>query len=322
MPKVIGILALPGVQLLDVAGPMDVFAQANVESQSSFYDLKLLGISNALVVSSSGVKLEPDLVVPVEGMKFDTLLIAGGPNAKVRKVEPSVIAWLVNATKSTNRFGSVCTGAFFLAATGLLDGRHITTHWAVADQLARTYPSLKIDKDAMYIKDGKLRTAAGVTAGMDMALALVEEDLGRDIALRVSQQLVMFFKRPGGQLQFSRNDKELPAIRSVLQELQRWVAANPHLDHTIINLAKRAGMSSRNFSRVFLEEVGITPIAWVEATRVEAAKRMLQNGHDSPKSVAFKCGFANADTLRRTFKKHVGLTPAEFKKTYPIKDVE
>lgn len=313
---------MPGVQLLDVAGPMDVFAQANIESKSSFYDLKLLGISNELVTSSSGIKLKPDLAIPVEGVKFDTLLIAGGPNAMVRKVEPQVIDWFVKATNSSNRFGSVCTGAFFLAATGLLEGRHITTHWAVADELAKIYPDLRIDKDAMYIKDGKLRTAAGVTAGMDMALALVEEDLGRNIALRISEQLVMFFKRPGGQLQFSRNENALPAVRSVLQELQRWVVANPNLDHTINNLAKHAGMSSRNFSRVFLDEVGITPMAWVEVTRIETAKRLLQNGHDSPKSVAFKCGFANADTLRRTFKKYVGLTPAEFKRNYPMNKVE
>lgn len=320
MQKIIGILALPGVQLLDIAGPMDVFAQANVESKSSYYSLKLLGISKDLIVSSSGIRLEPDITVPDEGIKFDTLLVAGGPSAITRKLDRQVIEWLVKSIKTSNRFGSVCTGAFFLAATGLLENRHITTHWAVADELAKQYPSLRIDKDAIYIKDGNLRTAAGVTAGMDMALALVEEDLGREVALRVSEQLVMYFKRSGGQLQFSRSLEELPVVRSVLQEVQRWITANPNLDHNIKSLAKHAGMSSRHFSRIFLSEVGLSPIAWVEVTRVEAAKRLLQNGHDTPKSVAYKCGFANPDTLRRTFKKYVGLTPADFRRNYPIKE--
>lgn len=321
MIKTIAILALPGVQLLDVAGPMDVFAQANVEAKTICYDLKVLGISAESIVSSSGIKLQPDIVIPRSGIDFDTLLIAGSPDARFRTISTQISDWLIEATRSSRRFGSVCTGAFFLAATGLLDHRHLTTHWAVADELASLYPTLKIDKDSMYIKDGKIRTAAGVTAGMDMALALVEEDLGRDIALRVSEQLVMYFKRPGGQLQFSRHQDSSLVVRSVLQEVQRWVHANPALDHSISNLAKHAGMSTRHFSRIFRDEVGMSPISWVETTRIESAKRLLQNGHDTPKVVAYKCGFANADTLRRTFRKYVGLTPAEFRRNYPIPEL-
>jgi transcriptional regulator GlxA family with amidase domain len=318
MSKTIAILALPGVQLLDVAGPLDVFAQANRETNKTAYSLKVIAITSGPIHTSSGVKIQPDLVMTEANEPFDTLLIAGGPSAKGASLPRKTIEWLVRTTALGRRYGSVCTGAFYLASTGLLQGRHITTHWAAADELAKQYPSIRIDKDALYVKDGKLRTAAGVTAGMDLALALVEEDLGRDIALRVSEQLVMYFKRPGGQLQFSRKDEKLPAVRSVLQEIQRWVAANPGLEHSIATLAKRAGMSPRHFSRIFNTEVGMSPAAWVEATRVEAAKTLLQNGHDTPKSVAFKCGFVNVDTLRRTFKKYVGLTPAEFRRHYPL----
>jgi transcriptional regulator GlxA family with amidase domain len=317
MSKTIGILALPGVQLLDVAGPLDVFAQANREANETVYTLKIIASTADSIHSSSGVRIKPDLVMTEKHEPFDTLLIAGGPNAWSTPLSLKTREWLIRTMAVSRRYGSICTGAFYLASTGLLEGRHITTHWAAADELAKQYPNIQIDKDALYVKDGKLRTAAGVTAGMDLALALVEEDLGRNIALRVAEQLVMYFKRPGGQLQFSRKEGALPIVRSVLQETQRWVAANPRLEHSITNLAKRAGMSARHFSRIFHTEIGMTPGAWVEVARVEAAKALLQNGHDTPKSVAFKCGFANADTLRRTFKKHVGLTPAEFRRHYP-----
>lgn len=318
MVKTIGILAFPGVQLLDVAGPLDVFAQANNEVKRTAYSLKVIGTVAGPIETSSGVKIHPDLLIAEANEPFDTLLIAGGPNARDSSIHSKAIEWLISTASDCRRFGSVCTGAFYLAATGLLDGRNITTHWAAADDLIKRYPNIHVDKDALYIRDGKLRTAAGVTAGMDLALALVEEDLGRNIALHVSEQLVMFFKRPGGQLQFSRKDGTFPEVRSALQEIQRWVAANPGLKHDIASLAKRAGMSARHFSRVFNMEIGISPAMWIEATRVAAAKTLLQNGYDTPKSVAFKCGFANADTFRRTFKKHLGLTPSEFRRYYPL----
>jgi transcriptional regulator GlxA family with amidase domain len=166
------------------------------------------------------------------------------------------------------------------------------------------------------VRDGKLRTAAGVTAGLDLALALVEEDLGRDIAMKVAGQLVMFFKRPGGQLQFSRKGESLPAGRSVLQETQRFIAANPSFDHNVTSLAARAGLSPRHFARLFRSEVGVTPASWVESARVSTARRLLESGHDAPKQVAVQCGFANADTLRRAFVRHVGVTPAEYRRRY------
>jgi transcriptional regulator GlxA family with amidase domain len=175
---------------------------------------------------------------------------------------------------------------------------------------------VSVEEDALYVRDGKLRTAAGVTAGLDLALMLVEEDLGREVAMRVAAQLVMFFKRLGGQLQFSRKGVARPSGRSVLQEVQRWVAANPALGLSVKALAAHAGLSPRHFARLFHSEVGVTPAAWVEATRIAAARTLLEAGADSPKQVAAKCGFANANTLRRAFVKHIGVTPAEFRKRH------
>lgn len=316
MTRTIAVLALPGVQLLDVSGPLDVFAQANVEAGRQVYTLQVVACEPGPIHSSSGARLLPDLVAGEPGQRFDTLLVAGAPDAARMQLNNTLLAWIRDCAGQSRRFGSVCTGAFALAASGLLDGRRVTTHWAAAQALAQRYPSLSVEEDALYVRDGKLRTAAGVTAGLDLALMLVEEDLGREIALRVAAQLVMFFKRPGGQLQFSRKGEAQPAGRSVLQQVQRWVAANPQLALTVEALAEHAGLSPRHFARLFHAEVGVTPAAWVESARVAAARALLEVGGDAPKQVAAKCGFANADTLRRAFFKHVGVTPAEYRKRY------
>jgi transcriptional regulator GlxA family with amidase domain len=203
-----------------------------------------------------------------------------------------------------------------LAEAGLLKNRRVTTHWAVAEELARRFPSSDVDADAIHVRDGKVRTAAGVTAGLDLALALVQEDLGREVALRVAAQLVMFFRRPGGQLQFSRHGDAAPSGRSALQEVQRWIAAEPAADHSVARLAERVGMSVRHFSRLFRHEVGMTPARWVELARISAARTMMEEGRLTPKQVAGVCGFANADTLRRAFSRHLGVSPSEYRKGY------
>lgn len=316
MGRSIAILALPGVQLLDVSGPLDVFAQANAEAGHEAYELCVVACEPGPIRSSSGVRLLPDLVIGELERRFDTLLVAGAPGADRMQTNTTLLGWIRSCAKKSRRYGSVCTGAFVLAAAGLLDGRRITTHWSASKCLSETYPKVSVEDDALYVRDGKLRTAAGVTAGLDLALALVEEDLGREIAKRVAAQLVMFFKRPGGQLQFSRKGATQPAGRSALQEVQRWVAANPALPLSVKALAAHTGQSPRHFARLFHAEVGITPAAWVEATRIEAARGLLEAGNDAPKQVAAKCGFTNADTLRRAFVKHVGVTPAEFRKRH------
>ena len=313
----VAILALPGVQLLDVSGPLDVFAETNVQARREVYRLLLVATKGGEIRSSSGTRLMPDQIIgaPLRH-SIDTLLVAGCPNPAEMSPAPAVINWLRQVAPATRRYGSVCSGAFFLAAAGLLEGKRVTTHWAVADRLAEAYPSITVEADAIHVRDGRLRTAAGVTAGLDLALTLVEEDVGRDIAMKVAAQLVMFFKRPGGQLQFSRKGEAAPVGRSGLQEVQRWIAANPALDHGVPTLANRMGLSPRHFARLFTQEVGTSPAAWVEEARVAAARSLLESGEVAPKQVASQCGFANADTLRRAFARLVGVTPAEYRKRY------
>lgn len=317
MTRTVAILAMPGVQLLDVAGPMDVFAEANVQAGMPAYRLLVVASAPGPLISSSGLSLTPDFVAgPQTAAEIDTLLVAGRPNAAEVSLEAGVLDWLRRTAPRTRRFGSVCSGAFALAAAGLLDGARVTTHWAVAKTLAQAFPNVTVDEDAIHVRDGKVRTAAGVTAGLDLALALVEEDLGREVAMRVAGQLVMFFKRPGGQMQFSRKGEAVPVGRAALQEVQRFVAANPAADHSVASLAQRMDLSPRHFARLFHNEVGLTPAAWVEATRVAAARRLLEDGEEPPKQVAARCGFADADTLRRAFARTVGVTPAEYRKRY------
>ncbi|MDQ0085172.1 transcriptional regulator GlxA family with amidase domain [Variovorax boronicumulans] len=316
-PKTVAILAMPGVQLLDVSGPLDVFAEANLQARSQAYRLQVIATRRGPVRSSSGVRLMPDAVIgDAMDEPIHTLIVAGSPHAADAVSDASVTAWLRKLTPKMRRFGSVCSGAFVLAQAGLLNGRRVTTHWAVADQLAQDFPSVTVDADAIHVRDGRLRTAAGVTAGLDLSLALVEEDLGRDIAMKVAAQLVMFFKRPGGQMQFSRKGEAAPTGRSALQEVQRWISANPAEDHGVANLAARMGLSERHFARLFRQEVGVTPAAWVEDVRVAAARRLLEAGDAAPKQVAYECGFADADTLRRAFQRQVGITPAEYRKRF------
>ena len=314
--KTIAILALPGMQLLDVSGPLDVFAQANLETGREAYALKVVACEAGPVSSSSGARLLPDAVVGEPLGALDTFIVAGAPHAASMHYKPELLAWIRHSAGQARRFGSVCTGAFALAAAGLLDGRRITTHWASVDTMLAQYPRVTVEADALHVRHGKLRTSAGVTAGLDLALSLVEEDLGRGVAMAVAAQLVMFFKRPGGQLQFSRRGEAGPSGRSALQEVQRWVAAHPHLAHSVDSLAAHAGLSPRHFARLFHAEVGITPAAWVEATRIAAARALLESSGDAPKQVAARCGFANVDTLRRAFVKHVGVTPADYRRRY------
>ncbi|WP_322014314.1 GlxA family transcriptional regulator [Paraburkholderia sp. J12] len=325
MARIVAILALPGVQLLDVSGPLDVFAQANAQAGRTVYDLRVVACRAGPIRSSSGVRLLPDAVAGQidatnaahAGLeRIDTLLVAGAPDAATAQLPARVREWLRTTASRSRRFGSVCTGAFALAASGLLNKRRVTTHWAAVERLGEACPSVVIEPDSLYVRDGKLRTAAGVTAGLDLALALVEEDLGREIAMGVASQLVMFFKRPGGQLQFSRSGAAQPAGRSALQEVQRWVAAHPEEPHRVPDLAARVGLSPRHFARLFQAEVGVTPAAWVETMRVNAAREIIETSGEAPKRVAARCGFANADTLRRAFIKHVGVTPAEYRRRF------
>jgi transcriptional regulator GlxA family with amidase domain len=314
--RTVAVLAMPGVQLLDVSGPLDVFAEANVQAGYRAYRLLTLAIEPGPILSSSGVRLLPDYIIGATDIEIDTLLVAGAPGIAERRLSPRLVAQVADAAGKARRCGSVCSGAFVLAATGLLDGRRVTTHWAVARQLAETFPAISVDEDAIHVRDGRFWTAAGVTAGLDLALALVEADLGREIAKRIAAQLVMFFKRSGGQMQFSRKKVADLVGRSALQGIQRWAANNPAEDLSVPALAQRIGITPRHFARLFRAEVGITPATWVESVRIEAARHLLEEGVEPPKLVATHCGFANADTLRRAFQRQMGVTPAEYRKRH------
>lgn len=317
-PRLIAILALPGVQLLDVSGPLDVLTQANIEAAREFYRLCVITHGPREIRSSSGARLLADYTIggstPVP--KIDTLLVAGGPRVMDMAYPDTLRSWLRRAASTTRRYGSVCTGAFVLAAMGLLSGKKVTTHWSCARRLAEQFPDVVVQEDAIHIRDGRVRTAAGVTAGLDLALSFVEEDLGRTVGIKVASQLVMYFKRPGGQSQFSRGDQAVSQGRSALQSIQRWIAANPAANLSIPSLAARAGLSPRHFARIFQHEIGVTPAAWVEEARVSSARRLLEKGDRSPKQVAALCGFSNADVLRRAFTRHVGVTPAQYRRSF------
>jgi transcriptional regulator GlxA family with amidase domain len=316
LPKIIGMLALPGVQMLDVAGPLDVFAEANLQAGRQIYISRVIATVAGPIVSSSGLRVLPDIVLTSkQRTTFDTLLIAGAPHLGESPAAAVLLDWLRQHAARCRRFGSVCSGAMLLAATGLLKGKRITTHWAIADQFEQRFPEVQLEIDALYVRDGPVRTAAGVTAGLDLALALVEEDLGREVAKKVASQLVMFFKRPGGQLQFTRRGEANPVGRQALQEIQRWVIANPAADAGLAVLAARVGLSPRHLARLFVQEIGTTPATWVESTRIDAARGMLEAG-DRPKQVAAACGFGDIDTFRRAFQRRVGVTPTEYRRRY------
>jgi len=309
----VAIFVTEGVQLLDVAGPLDVLNEANRLSDGKAYRTQVVSTSPGPVMSSSGSRLLPDTTLAeADPTSFDTVLVAGGPGLARRFRDERELEWLRAVSCSSRRFGSICTGAFLLAEAGLLNNRRATTHWAVADELASRFPDIDIEVDAIHVRDGKLRTAAGVTAGLDLSLAFVEEDLGAEIARRVAAQLVMYFRRAGGQLQYSRKGASRPVGRAALQAVQRWVVAHPGKSHRVDELAARSGLSPRHFARLFRQEVGSTPSAWVMDIRLQAAQRLLERG-DAPKVVSGLCGFEDVDTFRRAFVRKTGVTPSAYR---------
>ena len=247
--------------------------------------------------------------------KVDTLLVAGGLGARSGG-NPEILEWIMRMSKEVRRIGSVCTGAFLLAAAGLLDGKKATTHWAYADEFASRFPRVSLDPDPIWLKEGKIYTSAGVTAGMDLALALVEEDLGSKVALRIARDLVLFLRRPGGQAQFSRSLEAQTLTRRPLQELLVWMVENLSQDLSVETLARRAAMSRRNFSRVFASELGVPPGHYVEQLRVEAARRLLEESRQGVEEIAFACGFSSGELMRRAFLRSIRITPRQYRERF------
>jgi transcriptional regulator GlxA family with amidase domain len=308
------ILAFDGVQTLDVTGPAEVL-RAATKLHPPGYELTVVAPGPGPLKTST-VTLVPDQPLTACTKRIDTLIVAGGTGTLRAEHDEELIEWLKQAAKRSRRVTSVCTGAFLLAKAGLLDGRRATTHWASCADLAERYPAVTVEPDPIFVRDGNVATSAGVTAGMDLALALVEEDAGRDVALAAARWLVLFLKRPGGQAQFSAQLSAQTAERAPLRELQAWIPDHLESDLSVPALARRADMSERNFARAFRRETGMTPAAYVEAARVESARMALEAGDLPVESIARHAGFGTVETLRRAFRRRVGVSPVDYRSRF------
>jgi transcriptional regulator GlxA family with amidase domain len=318
-PKRIVVLASPPAQQLDIVGPVEVFGTTNRilagrdGKRPPGYTIEVVTTGADLVVSgSSGLSILAHRRYRQLTGAVDTLLIAGGLGSYVNE-DPAVLAWLRKTAARSRRFGSICTGAFLLARAGLLDGRRATTHWRWAGELAALRPRIEVDPSPIWVQDGTVYTSAGVTAGMDLALALVEEDYGGRVALAVARALVMFLRRPGGQAQFSVSLSAQASSRRPLVDLQAWMLENLNQNMSVESLAARSSMSPRNFARVFSREMGITPARYVEQLRLESARRLLEQTDKSLEEIAFDCGFDSSELMRRAFLRSVRVTPGRYR---------
>ncbi|MGP9017305.1 GlxA family transcriptional regulator [Streptomyces sp. BR1] len=304
------------VQSLDVSGPVEVFSGADryvAGEPGGVYPIRTASLDGAPVRASSGLTLVPDGSLADAAVPH-TLLVPGGQGT--RAPDPRLIAWLREHGPRAERLVSVCTGAELLAEAGLLDGRRATTHWAYCDDLARRHPKVTVEQDPIYVRDGNVSTSAGVTAGIDLALALVEEDLGREAALTVARRLVVFLRRPGNQAQFSAQLAAQTAQREPLREVQQWISEHPDADLTVDALAARARLSPRHFARAFQAETGTTPGRYVERVRVEHARRLLEDTADGVREISRASGYGTPEAMRRAFVKTLGTAPAEYRRRF------
>jgi transcriptional regulator GlxA family with amidase domain len=306
------ILLFDGVQSLDVTGPLEVFAGAERHTPGT-YRIRTASLDGAPVRTSSGLTLVPDGSLTGAPAPH-TLLVPGGEGT--RAPDPELTAWLRAHGPRARRLVSVCTGAILLAGAGLLDGRRVTTHWAYCDKLARDHPALEVDADPIYVRDGHVATSAGVTSGIDLALALVEEDLGRDAALAIARHLVVFLRRPGNQAQFSAQLAAQTARREPLRDVQQWITEHPAADLSVEALAARARLSPRHFARAFRAETGATPGRYVDRVRLEHARRLLEDTADGVEEISRASGYGTPEAMRRAFVKALGAAPAEYRRRF------
>jgi transcriptional regulator GlxA family with amidase domain len=305
------IVAFPGVQSLDVAGPAEVFAQVGEE-----YRVRVAAVDVAPLPTGSGFAIVPQVALRDIHEPIDTIVVAGGLGTREALADETLIPWLAQAAPHARRVTSVCSGSFLLARAGLLDGHRATTHWQYCDLLAESFPQVAVEPDPIYVRDGRIWTSAGVTAGMDLALALVEDDLGPQAALRIARQLVLYMRRPGGQAQFSSGLAAQSAEHDSLRDLQRWMPGHLDEDLSVPALAARAHMSTRHFSRTFQAETGRTPAVYVEQLRVEHARLLLESTTSPVETVAAQSGFATVETMRRAFARRVGTSPAHYRSRF------
>jgi transcriptional regulator GlxA family with amidase domain len=321
--KTIVFLGFPGSQILDITGPYQVFVRAaeiyvrSHRERKSPYKVILASTTRSKIIATNcGLSLTAsDTLRSLRG-PIHTLLIAGGTGVEKASHDTPLIAWLRKVSPQTQRLGSICTGAFLLASAGLLDGKRAATHWKWAQELACRFKNITVDPEPIYVRDGKIYTTAGVLAGMDLALALVQEDLGAPIALEVARELVMYLRRAGGQSQFSTALALQASDRKQIEELRCWATDHLSFDLRVVNLANRVGMSPRNFARVFAKEAGITPARFVERIRVESARRRLQESQDDLEKIAHDSGLGSVQALRRSFIRILHVAPSEYRRRF------
>ena len=321
-PRRIVMVAFPQAELLDVARPLDIFAAAGQSlranpSRRPAYFVEVAAATRGPLMTSSGIELIAKRTYQsVDCRDVDTLMISGGAGVGDALEDQALLNWIKRNAFKARRVASVCNGALLLAAAGVLDGRRATTHWYATDDLKTQFPNVNVEPDAIFVKDGQVYTSAGVTAGMDLALALVEEDLGREVALAIARGFVLFLKRPGGQSQFSAHlDIEKSESRTI-RELQSWILDNLTADLRVEVLAARVFMSPRNFARVFKAEASVTPAAFIEKARLQAARRFLEGSVRSVKEVAHVCGFKSPDRMRRAFLRQVRVSPQAYRERF------
>lgn len=315
--RTVALIGYPGVQSLDLVGPLEVFSMANRFGNRTAYEVILASPDGGTIVCNSGLQLAGS--VPLAGLpaELDTILVAGGSEAALQDVAGErVLEWLRSRSRATRRLGSVCSGALVLAAAGVLDGRRATTHWGYCDRMRRLHPEVQLEPDAIFVADPPFYTSAGVTAGIDLCLSLVEADHGAKVALAIARNLVLFMRRPGGQTQFSAGLSVQAAATPRLRQVIAEVSADPSGDLSVPRLAERAGMSERTFARVFQKEAGVSPAAFVEMARIDRAKALLESSDWPLARVAERAGFGSVEALHRAFNKRVGATPGAYRERF------
>jgi transcriptional regulator GlxA family with amidase domain len=315
--QAVAIVVYEGVQALDVAGPMDVFSEANTFLDSvNRYETVLVAAHRNPLRASNGIRMVADLTFEEAAGGFDIILVAGAPTPPEAEPEPYLVQWVRESPWRSSVYGSICTGAFVLGYAGLLDDRRVTTHWQDAQALATRFPKAKVEPDLIYVRDGRLITAAGVTAGIDLGLALVGQRHGAETALKVAKRLVVVAQRQGGQSQFSPYLTAPADPESPIARVQDHVMGNIGRRHTLESLAAVVGMSPRNLIRHFVQATGITPHEFIERARVDAARMMLEGSDRPMKAVAFDCGFGSADRMRIVFSTRLGVTPVQYRASF------
>jgi transcriptional regulator GlxA family with amidase domain len=321
-PRRIAMLAFPEVQVLDVMGPLEVFSRTarwlrdHRKGPECAYNVEIIGLKKGPFLTSSGLRLYADHGIAEIGPGIDTLLIAGGVGVTKLRTKKTLLSWIQSQSGHVRRLASICTGAFLLAEAGLLKGRRATTHWNHCSEFAKAFPDVRLEPDTIFVQEGSLYTSAGVTAGMDLALALVEEDFGREVALAVARELVLFLKRPGGQSQFSAQLSVQLAQHEPLRELQTYIQEHLNEDLSVEQLARKVAISPRHFARIFAQEVGMTPARFVAALRLETARRLLEDTSDSMEEVCRRCGLGTPESMRRAFVRALGIPPGQYRERF------